>query len=105
LPNNTLYDRGILFGSPHKKKSEVLFTFLGKHSFHPECILFIDDKLHHVEDLARACEEKGIEYYGIRFSAADDHVKSFDADLAEIQWRAFPTILTDEEAEIVQKNS
>ncbi len=94
---NVAYDKGILFCS-NNKKSEVLFTFLEKENYYPECIIFIDDKWKHVKDLEQACAKRNIDYIGIRFSAADEYVKNYDPFLADIQWRAFPEILSDEQA-------
>lgn len=62
--NGTYFEGGIIFGSLKNKKSEVLFRFLDKHSITPECIIFIDDKLRHVEDLAEACHKRNITYVG-----------------------------------------
>ncbi len=98
------YEKNVLFCSLFNKKSTVLFTFLDKHSIHPECILFVDDKLSHVEDVERACKERGIDYVGIRFSGADESVKNFDPRLAHIQWEAFPFILSDEQAQSMLRN-
>lgn len=96
---DALYEKGILFTTPFIKKSEVLFTYLEKHAIAPKRIIFVDDKMSHVEDLASACNERGIAYVGIRFSAADNEAKNFDARLADIQWEAFPVVLSNEQAE------
>lgn len=97
--HHALYDRGILFGTLFNKKSKVLFSFLEKESLFPEYIIFVDDKLNHVQDLAEACKERGIHYLGIRFSGADEQIKNFDPLLAEIEWQAFPTLISDEQAQ------
>lgn len=81
-----LYDRGVLFATILHKKSEVLFAFLDHHGIKPECIIFVDDKVSHLEDLMKACKERDIEYVGVRFSGADRHVNSFDPVLAQKEW-------------------
>lgn len=96
---DALYDQGILFSTPFNKKSNVLFHFLKKHEFFPECIIFVDDKWSHVEDVEKACNEENIACIGIRINAADEHVKNFNPHLAEIQWQAFPLMLSDEQAQ------
>lgn len=98
---DALYDKGILFSTPFNKKSSVLFSFFEKYSIFPECIIFIDDKRSHVEDIEKACKELNIHFVGIRFSAGDEHVKNFNPLLADIQWEVFPTIISDEQAERV----
>lgn len=54
---NALYKEGIIFASPFNKKSHTLFKFLDENKIDPEFIVFIDDKLNHVEDLSCACEK------------------------------------------------
>lgn len=93
------YEKGVLFSSLFNKKSEVLFAFLEKHDIYPNRIIFVDDRLTHVKDLAEACEKRNITYIGIRFKRADDYNKHFDSRIANIQWEVFPTILSNEEAQ------
>lgn len=100
LEQNALYDNGILYANPINKKSEVLFTFLEQQNIAPESIIFIDDKWSHVLDMEKACSERNIHYIGVRFGAADDQVKNYNPSITEIQWEAFPQILSDEEAQI-----
>lgn len=99
--HDAFFEQGILFASPFNKKSEVLFTFLDAHAILPECIIFIDDKISHVEDLARGCQNRNIDYIGLRFSGADEHVQNFDPMICNMQWEAFPHILSDEEVKAI----
>lgn len=94
-----LYTQGILFGTPFNKKSQILFKFLDENKVFPECIIFIDDKLSHVEDLSKACHERNISFFGIRFSGADEHVKAFNHEIADLQWTLFPAPVSDTQAE------
>lgn len=94
-----LYTHGILFGTPYNKKSQILFNFLDENRIYPECMIFIDDKLSHVEDLSMACLERNIPFFGIRFSGADECVKAFNPQIADIQWKLFPTLISDKQAE------
>lgn len=95
----TLYREGILFGTPFNKKSDVLFKFLDENRIDPVHIIFIDDKLSHLEDLSLACAERNISFSGIRFSGADQHVKSFSRQIADLQWSLFPALISDSQAE------
>jgi hypothetical protein len=96
-----LYTQGILFGTPFNKKSQILFNFLDENKIFPECIIFIDDKLNHLKDLSKACDDRNISFFGIRFSGADEYVKSFNYQIADIQWTLFPTLISDEQAEAI----
>lgn len=102
-----LYTHGILFGTPFNKKSQILFSFLDENKISPKCIIFIDDKLSHLEDVSKICCDRNISFCGIRFSGADQYVKSFSHQIASIQWILFPSIVSDKQAEqilIFQQN-
>lgn len=92
------YQEGVLFSTPYNKKSEVLYAFLENNHIEPECIIFVDDKHHHVVDVQRASEDRGLKFIGIRFSGADKQFINFNPAIAEIQWGVFPTIISDQEA-------
>jgi FMN phosphatase YigB (HAD superfamily) len=97
----SLFAGGVIFGSLKNKKADVLFHFLDMHSIYPDCIIFIDDKLRHVQDLEEACKKRNIHYVGIRFSAADEYVRAYNHKIAEFQWAMFPKIITNEQAAIM----
>jgi hypothetical protein len=65
LETAALYKNGILFSTPLNKKSEVLLAFLEKNRLLFKRIIFIDDKLHHVQDVVDAAERRGISCLGI----------------------------------------
>lgn len=94
-----LYTYGILFGTPFNRKSQILFSFLDENKIFPKCIIFIDDKLSHIEDISKVCCDRNISFCGIRFSGADQYVKSFNHQVANIQWILFPSIVSDKQAE------
>jgi len=104
LKPSAAYERGILFATPFQKKSAVLAAFLDEFGLKPECIIFIDDKMSHVRDVARLAEVRGIRYVGIRLSAQDEAVSQFNPALAAIQWSLFPQPLSDAEAEKILKS-
>lgn len=94
----SLYDNGILYVTPYNRKSESLLAFLAHNEIQLEFLIFIDDKQHHVEDVESACKAQGIECFALRYGAADHHMQLFDPAIADIQWKAFPAILSNEEA-------
>lgn len=47
---------------------------------------------------------EGIECIGIRYGGADEDVKQFNPLIAEIEWKAFPEILSDKQALMILKN-
>jgi hypothetical protein len=63
---------------------------LDENEIYPELLIFIDDKLNHVEDLFQACSARNISFIGIRFSGADEYVDAFKHQIANSQ-RSFFT--------------
>lgn len=104
LEKNITVKQGVIFCGTFNKKSEGLKAFLKEYGKCPKRIVFIDDKLSHVEDVGNFVENLGLEYVGIRFSGADARVLSFCPHLAAIQFKHLPKILTDEEAELILKS-
>lgn len=100
---NILYKEGIAFISLENRKGEVLKEMLKNNEYHPQTIVFVDDKLAHVKDVAKACTELDINYIGLRYSAADRSVGSFDRETAETQQYYMNHILTDREADTLKK--
>lgn len=94
----TTFDKGILFATLRHRKSEILLHFLEQNGLYPKKVIFIDDREEHVRDVSSALENKGIPCIGIRFSGADRYNKSFDPRISDIQWKAFPQHISDEEA-------
>lgn len=99
-----VYHQGIVFCTPINKKSYGLRLFLEKSKLCPKRIIFIDDKLSHVEDVGQLVEDLGIDYIGIRFSRADAQVMSFCPKIAKIQFDHLPQIISDDEAMLILKS-
>ncbi len=97
LENEALYEEGIIFATNFNKKSHVLLHFLERHNLKPDLVIFIDDKLHHVTDIQEALTLLGIPCIGIRFSGADDQIKAFHPTITDVQWKAFPEYISDDE--------
>ncbi len=85
LTHPCLYKHNIIFTS-NNDKGETLLAFLAMLNYHPKKIIFIDDKMHHVESLENALKNINvdIEYVGIRYSGCDHHIHSFDPLQAEM---------------------
>lgn len=73
-------------------------AFLNQLDKLPEKIIFVDDKLSHVQDLENSLRAFNIEYVGIRFSKMDKGVNEYDDEIAEIQSEFFPQFISDEAA-------
>ena len=93
----SVYDEGVIYCGCNKK-SAALVAFLLKANYFPKRILFIDDRLCHVQDLEKVMTDMGIEFIGIRFSGADARSNAFDSSIAELQWSHLPEIISDQEA-------
>lgn len=96
---DSLYQDGIIFVARTEEKGPVLRAFLKKMKTPPKKIVLIDDKMSHIENVALAMESLHIPFVGIRYGGADEKVKSFDPKIADMQWKYFEKILTDEQAE------
>jgi hypothetical protein len=79
------YKQGILFGG-NNDKGEALICFFNLMNYHPDAVVFIDDKMKYLIAVEKALEALDITFYGIRYSGCDERVKSFDATKAEEQY-------------------
>jgi len=77
----------------YNKKSQycILFT---KNSLQPKRVIFIDDKMSNIQDVVLPLKSRVLNAlaYGC---GADERVKAYDPEIADVQWKAFPRILTD----------
>lgn len=79
-----LYKYNIIFTS-NNDKGETLLRFLDAINYHPDRIIFVDDKMYHVEAVEKASLSRNIEYVGIRYSGCDEYINHFDPVKADIQ--------------------
>lgn len=96
-PRGVLYRNGVLF-TAGTNKGFAFEKIMNDMGYTPEKILFINDKLSHINELAKRVEELGIPFIGLRYGATDEKVKAFDMQLADIQEESLRKILSDEEA-------
>jgi FMN phosphatase YigB (HAD superfamily) len=94
----SLYQNGVIFIAENGDKGPHMEAFLKRLSKMPKKIVMIDDKLSHVESVSRAVEKLNIPFVGIRYGAADERVKNFDPEVADLQWNFLHKIISDEEA-------
>jgi len=94
----TFYKQGIIFVGQGMEKGPCLLAYLKKLDKMPKQIVMIDDKMSHVQNIAKTIEPLGISFVGIRYGGADEKVKAFNPKIAEIQLEHFQKILSDEQA-------
>jgi FMN phosphatase YigB (HAD superfamily) len=85
LKEDALYKKGILFVGENNSKGVVLMKFLEHHHFKPKRIVYVDDKLKHVQNLETVLAGTGIQYLGFRYAALDQKVKHYQDLMAEVQ--------------------
>lgn len=93
-----LFRQGVMFTSG-TWKGKALEKFLKIIECHPKKVVFINDKMKHLQDVESGCIEMGIEFVGLRYGVTDGTVASFDPDIAEVQFKHFGQIMSDAEAE------
>ncbi len=96
VQKGVVYLGGILFTSG-THKGMTLGHYFQKIGLKPKRILFINDKLDHLEEVERYCQKEGIEFLGLRYGYLDEKVASFRPELADLQWKHFTSIPSDEE--------
>lgn len=93
------FKNGALLVGPKNNKGEILVKFLKILRLKPGKIIFVDNKMHHVENVGKALEPTGIPYFGRRHGAADRKISSMDKEVVEIQHRYFfGDVLSDAQA-------
>lgn len=95
-----VYSDGILFTAA-AHKGQVLWAFLEKADYHPDKIVFINDKLSHLLPVQETAEQNRTAFIGLRYGGADKRVKEFNPEIAEIQLEFYGKILSDEAAEAI----
>jgi len=83
-PDQALFTDGILLIGERNNKGLVLEAFLKKIGYIPEKILFIDDKVKHVDNMEKVLASLSIPYFGYRYAALDAQVEAFKTQFAEV---------------------
>lgn len=94
-----LYRYGILYTSG-RCKGESLFKICEQMGYTPKKIVFVDDKLSHLQDVESFAKMRGIEFIGLRYNYSDAHKAAYRPEIADIEWHhsTFGKILSDAEA-------
>jgi len=92
---NLLFKDGVLF-TTGSHKGTAFAAFLKRCDFSPSRVVFIDDKAAYLHEIEEVCAAKGIEFIGLRYSGADEIVKNFRPEVADLQQRYFQGIVSDE---------
>lgn len=79
-----IFTDGILLVGEGNNKGLVLRAFLKKLGYTPEKIIFIDDKLKHVNNMEKALSTLSIPYFGYRYAALDQQVEAFKNQTSEV---------------------
>lgn len=91
------YYKGMMFATG-RNKGDLLKLYLSKADQKIERVLFIDDKMHNVNDVKEAFQKTKWELVTFRYSRADRTVAGFNPNVAEIQSVYLNRILSDEHA-------
>jgi len=92
------FKKGMLFG---RKKGEVLGAFLKKIKFIPRRLIFVDNKIERVNDVAQMAKKKTIEFLGLHYTAVKALLCRPDEEVVKLQVNTFATTgkwLNDEQA-------
>ena len=98
----TLY-QGILFTGSHPK-DETLKAFINKYP-RPNRVVFIDDRLHQVELLAKFCKAANISYHGYHYLGASKLPYETSKDCGAIQTKMIANCQWAEDEDACQMQS
>lgn len=93
---------GILLVGPRNNKGLVLAQFFKEKGIKHRQVIFVDDKEGHVKNMEAIFASNGIANLNFRYGAADEKVKAFRPEIADVQWAHFEKtgeILSDDEAD------
>jgi FMN phosphatase YigB (HAD superfamily) len=86
-PSHT--EEGIVFASIKNSKAALFRQFIEKSDKKPGKILFIDDALHHLEQMEMELQKLGIAFTGFHYTKSFE--RPFDFELASIEYHAITT--------------
>ena len=81
---SAIFTDGVLLVGEKNSKGLVFEAFLKKIGYTPEKIIFIDDKVKHVQTMEKALAPLAIPYFGYRYAALDPQVEAFKVQTSEI---------------------
>ncbi len=92
------YIEGVLFAQ-NNHKGEVLFDMVKFSDYPLKKVIFIDDKIEHIQQVEEMCRAHDIEYVGFRYGANDASHEAYKSEIARLQHKYFDEILSNEAAE------
>jgi hypothetical protein len=98
-----MHVNGVVFAEG-ADKGQVLFKILQTMKSVPKRVVFVDDKLHHGQEVLEAIRRLGIEVHAFRYGAADQRVKTFDPRIAGIQAAYLGRLLSNKDAKTLLQN-
>ena len=103
LKGTAKYIYGVLFAHYSNDKGEVLVRFLRKTGLKPKKIVMVDDRRENLVHVEKALKKRKVTFVGFRYGGADEVVKRFDPNVAEVQMKWFGKILSDDAARTLYK--
>lgn len=101
-PYSPAFYEGVIFVHDLNKKGEILDQFLAQipeEELTIDKIVFIDDRMSHIENVMKYAEDRNCGFFGLRYSKSDEHVKGLNVAIAEKQLEILTKGLTDKDAE------
>lgn len=95
------FQQGVYFVGPFNNKGLILKKIIESQTHKFKSVIFIDDKLHHAENVNKELGDNEISVYSLRYGAADDKVNSFNPEVANLEWdflQKSNKIISDKEA-------
>lgn len=93
----TRHENSVVFVNAGNNKGDILVQYLQTTGNLPKKIVFVDNKLKHVEAVQKALQQAAVkvDYVGCRHGATDAKIAAFDKNIADTQHRYFGKILDD----------
>jgi len=79
-----VFHKGVIPTS-HCTKGEALVGFLNRINWWPTRIIFIDDKIENLKEVAQIAKERNINFLGLHYRAAENLPCTVDQEVAEFQ--------------------
>ncbi len=77
-----LFKNNIIFCN-NNDKGKTLTNLFKEFNYHPELVLFVDDKVSHLLTVQSECLAHNIRFVGVRYGYLDDRVKNFNPQHAQ----------------------
>lgn len=87
------FRNGIYFLGAHKNKGHGLVAFLEKTKLAPKRIVFVDDKVRHVNAVNTSLAPFPLQHEEFRYGAVDEKVKAFRMDRADEEAKKYRNLI------------